>query len=135
MSEVRHTPGPWSFKRMEGYEEQCRILGRPVEDHGGYLRHNDGAWVVMNTQPEPGPIASVTFRGVAKKGQAWNAPDPEGQANSRLIAAAPALLEALETMLKGDELGEFECQRQGFPRWIERQEKARAALALAKEGK
>lgn len=58
--------------------------------------------------------------------------DPkEDRANARLIAAAPDLLEALTVMLKGDEMGEYECQRQGFPRLSKRWEMARAAIAKA----
>ena len=37
--------------------------------------------------------------------------------------------EALWTLLQGDEMGEGECQRTGFPRMIERHEGARASIA------
>ncbi|MFZ3193741.1 MAG: hypothetical protein WA154_11130 [Moraxellaceae bacterium] len=43
------------------------------------------------------------------------------------------LREALEVMLEGDELGEAECQRIGFPRMITRREKARAALSAGEQ--
>lgn len=52
--------------------------------------------------------------------------------DARLIAAAPELLEALVIMLRGDQLGEYECQKQGFPRLSERRSKARAAISKAK---
>jgi hypothetical protein len=54
------------------------------------------------------------------------------EANARLIASAPALLEALEAMLLNRELGEAESQRLGKPRMIEVNDKARAAIRAAK---
>lgn len=43
------------------------------------------------------------------------------------------LREALGVMLKGNEMGEVECQRTGFPRMITRHEMARKALAQEKK--
>jgi len=45
--------------------------------------------------------------------------------------AAPELLEALQILLRNNELGEAESQRLGLPRMIEAQEIARAAIAKA----
>jgi hypothetical protein len=83
------TPGPWIFRRMEGFEERSRILGRELSEHEGYMRSNDGDWMVVWSD---GGLASVQFKGKAKRGQGYQTPDPEGMANARLIAAAPDLL-------------------------------------------
>ena len=61
-------------------------------------------------------------------------PNFPAEANARLISAAPDLLDALKVMLHGEEIGEYECQRTGFPRLITRREKARAAIANAEGG-
>lgn len=82
----KHTPTPWKFERLDGVEEQYRILKKELLEHDGYFRHNDGSWVINSA--EGYPIASVNFKGTAKRGQAWHAPDPEGQANARHIVLA-----------------------------------------------
>ena len=72
-----HTPGPWETNAQ--------------------FRANDGAFAVTQDRTKydnPSHIAFVTFHGKAKRGQAWCTPDPEGEANARLIMAAPELLEA-----------------------------------------
>lgn len=52
-----------------------------------------------------------------------------GKANAQLISAAPELYEALKTILRNNELGEYESQKQGLPRLIEVRDMARQALA------
>lgn len=60
------------------------------------MRENNGAHIVLSGQDEDTrQVAVVTFRGNAKRGQTYSAPDPEGLANAKLIAAAPVLLEVL----------------------------------------
>jgi hypothetical protein len=83
---VKHTATPWKFERMPEYEERAKLLGKPLADHEGYFRDNDGSWVIQDN--EGNRIASVTFKGKAKRGETWNAPDPEGQANAELIVKA-----------------------------------------------
>ena len=61
-------------------------------------RDNDGAWIIVGS--DGNRVAVASFKGTAKRGNAWNAPDPEGQANAQLIAAAPEMYEALETALE-----------------------------------
>jgi hypothetical protein len=87
----------WKFVRIEGHEERAKILGHKIEAHDGYYRDNDGSWAV--TDAEGNQVARVTFKGKAKRGQGYCAPDPEGMANARLIAAAPDLLEACRKAL------------------------------------
>jgi hypothetical protein len=92
MSE-RFTKGPWKFERMATALELARLQGKELETHDGYFRENDGSWIVTH---ESGQIARITFHGSAKRGQGYMAPDPEGQANAHLIAAAPTMYEVLE---------------------------------------
>ena len=102
----QHTPGPWQFKRTEGFEEQMRLLKRQYAEHDGYVRSNDGTWYILDS--EGNQVAMATFKGEAKRGKGYAAPDPEGMQNARLIAAAPDLLTALEEIMAlepGDDTG------------------------------
>lgn len=77
---------PLKFERLEGYEERARILKQPILAHEGYFRENDGSWVIQGSTGAR--VATVQFKGKAKRGERWNAPDPEGQANAELIVVA-----------------------------------------------
>lgn len=94
-----YTPGPWQFERMDSAVEFAALKGEALEEHEGYFRDNNGDWIVTWKDPDPegygGRIAAVSFKGSAKRGQAYGAPDPEGMANARLIATAPELLSEL----------------------------------------
>jgi hypothetical protein len=90
---------------MDSAEEFARLKGETLEPHEGYYRTNSGAWIVTANETDEdgyqvgGPVAEVTFKGTAKRGEAYKAPDPVGQANARLIAAAPDMFEALDELL------------------------------------
>jgi hypothetical protein len=90
---------------MDSAEEFARLKGETLAEHEGFFRANSGAWIVTASQTDEdgyqvgGPICEVTFKGTAKRGEAYRAPDPEGQANAALIAAAPELYEALDDAL------------------------------------
>jgi hypothetical protein len=72
-------------------------------------------------------IASVTFFSL---GKAFAQHDRESEANARLIAAAPALLEALQAMV--DEQVEYmTINHLGDPEKQHNIKRARAAIALA----
>jgi hypothetical protein len=58
-------------------------------EHG--LTNNDGSIPVMGADQR---ICVVDLQAQVKRGKTYNAPDPERDANGRLIAAAPELLEA-----------------------------------------
>lgn len=75
------------FERNPDYEENARILKKTLADHEGYPRENDGSWIIQDADTGLG-IITVRFQGKAKRGQAWNAPDPEGMAIARLIVEA-----------------------------------------------
>lgn len=110
-----HTPGPWRVSergepipapddlpadRQKQWNDLQAEMCKP-------FRHNDGSFVIVkDTGDERGPVATATFQGKAKRGQAWNTDDPEGLANARLIAAAPDLLAALEAVSRLDYLNE-----------------------------
>lgn len=71
MSKASHTPGPWRFD-----EEHNEIVGRP---EWGCIRFRvKGEWSVASVETDCGSDAEV-------------------EANARLIAAAPELLDALRS--------------------------------------
>ncbi len=99
------TKGPWRFERLASAIEYAELTGKTLEDHDGYFRTNGGDWIVSRVDDDGetgGQICEVAFRGKAKRGEAYKAPDPEGMANAHLIAAAPELYEALAALLEAD---------------------------------
>ncbi len=94
MSDVKHTPGPWVY--------------RPHQfDDWGYVRaqkHNDGFYSFICQAKDP--RVTEDDENAARK----NMVDP-WEANARLIAAAPELLEALVDAFNAFE---FEQDRQDF---------------------
>lgn len=101
MTEAKHTPGPWSYEN----EGQTVYVGNQIE----------GRW-----------IAQV-------RGWGWLQKLKNGEevqdANGRLIAAAPELLEALILMVRThEEPAETQLQEARELQWIE---KARSAIAKA----
>lgn len=100
VSKVGHTKHRWVFEQFDGYDALHKLKGTTPEPHEGYFRTNDGSWAVgwKGDDGDGGRIALVDFKGKAKRGEAYCAPDPEGQANARLIASAPQLLEALKAI-------------------------------------
>lgn len=91
----KHTPGPW------------------------WLQADGVGWYVECT-PERGH--SVAYVRAEVEEDDPDTPDAEKEANARLIAAAPDLLDALKELLDQDEHGEDEI-------WV--RNKARAAIAKA----
>lgn len=74
---MSHTPGPWHAK-----------LGK--FDH-----LNDGSRPIMDATEE-NRVALANSMRPRKRNTPYNAPDPERDANARLIAAAPEMLEMLK---------------------------------------
>lgn len=108
---ARHTPGPWKWS-VESVDPEWAIV---TDQSGG---------IVANVNSETGPDGT-SFPAMRLMPR---------DANARLIAAAPALLEALSSLMpwidKAIESGAFkECV---LPRGAEKAaEAARAALAQA----
>ena len=140
MSNAKHTLGPWKFERQEIYAQHAKMTGKQLEDHEGYFRENDGSWVIADA--DGNGIITIRFQGNAKRGQAWNAPDPEGQANAAFIVTAcnchDDLVEALTKLTSETEAvctGEFgqDWADHFTPLW-NLVNVARAALDKAKKG-
>lgn len=92
MSEERYTPGPWHPSEI------------------GFLT-NDGQRPIMAGRvddQERRRVALVDCQISYKRGQGYKTDCAEREANARLIAAAPALLEALTAMVE-----HFECLDDG----------------------
>lgn len=94
---MTHTKGPWKFEPQDVYLEYERVTGKIKPDHEKYSRENDGNWIVVDADGQR--VATARFQGTAKRGQGYNAPDPDGMANACLIAAAPELLKALARIM------------------------------------
>lgn len=72
-------PSRLVFEPQSVYVEMAALKGEPLEPHEGFRRDNQGGWII-NSADERGVMITVSFQGKAKRGQAWNAPDPVGQA-------------------------------------------------------
>lgn len=100
-----HTPGPWRLSKL-GFAE------------------NDGSIPVLSAtegDETAKRICTVSFQSKAKRGEAYRTPCADRDANARLIAAAPELLEALKEL-------SFDAFEDAHPEAVK---KARAAIAKA----
>lgn len=77
MSEIKHTPGPWVTLPEECDKPYVRIRGTRLGER----------YKIVN-------VLTPAYEGFAER------ETEETRANARLIAAAPELLEALETILE-----------------------------------
>jgi len=104
-----YTPGPWAVEcgnqplTSQNYKTSAKVL------------------VYANDDCDSHPIADCSTNHTCRM-------DWDCEANARLIAAAPELLEALEAMLAGAMKGEFDMYADGNP---ECEIMARAAIAKA----
>lgn len=101
-----HTPGPWAISIIGGEESpapeglteaQRQRWDAIMAQQRRPFRHNDGSFNIIAGQgDERFPVATAVLRVEKKRGQSHTIEDPEAEANARLIAAAPELLEALK---------------------------------------
>lgn len=98
----KHTPGPWAVEDPMGREVGLWIVQQGLETY-------DWACIAMVTADNDTAGRKITYT--------------EQQANARLIAAAPDLLEALALLLEREEAGDV-CEL----------DRATARAAIAKAG-
>ena len=95
------TPRPWRMAKMMEGAEQMRPEGMTPEQGAKWdalmaernqpSRDNNGSWIIVGGDPGTESytrVAATAFKGTAKRGQAYCAPDPVGFANAELIVAA-----------------------------------------------
>ena len=100
-TEVAHTPGPWKLASGPTKEEAIEAIrqGKAYPSEGSQLfRDNDGSFVIVTKDGER--IGTAAFQGKAKRGEMWRTPNPEGEANARLMAQSPRLVEAIRETLR-----------------------------------
>ena len=88
----KHTPEPWTFEEWLGDPEPLRAVGLEPTPNVS----NDGARYIMAGERR---IALVDCQTKFKRGQGHRVVCAERDANARLIAAAPGLLDALKEAL------------------------------------
>lgn len=108
---AQHTNGPWTV--------------------GSSLLTNDGGRPIMgvDAQGDAQRVALVDCHTSYKRGQGWQTHCPEREANAALIAAAPAMLAALEVAFM--DLGRAGGNTADSP-YRASWEQARAAIALTR---
>lgn len=96
MKQTQHTPAPWEYSL---YSEDAETIEK-YRKHGvepTLKLTNEGQAVIMSGDQR---IALVDCHAEYKRGHGHKTICPIREANARLMAAAPDLLEALEDMLK-----------------------------------
>lgn len=114
------------FEPQDIYVESAKLRGKPMEPFEEYFRDNNGDWIVGIV--DGGRFCAVTFQGKAKRGQTYNAPDPEGFENAQRLTLAWNAHDAMVEALEACERHLSKCDQNDN----ELLDKARAALALAK---
>jgi len=106
---TKHTPGPWAWRNKYFRDELQIKQGREIGIEPTQCLTNDGATAVMAGDRR---VALVDLQANIKKRYWSTADDPERDANARLIAAAPELVEALAGALWTAEENGFDLGQQ-----------------------
>ena len=100
MSESKHTKGPWEVA-LYGLEPEMIEKQRQLGIEPTRILTNDGqAPVMAGSGDDKERIALVDCQASYRRGQGYKAECAERDANARLIAAAPDLLESLEDAMR-----------------------------------
>lgn len=108
--EAKHTPGPWESHRIDtqdGHVEFC------VKQKGAPPSIDAVAWTGLSQPPAAAGVI---------------------EANARLIAASPALLEALEELLEAEAEASWRPKGERGPIIKPARDKAKSAISLARKG-
>ena len=113
---TQHTKGPWTA-HVGQFDYADNVGSRPV---------------TFGEDDNVGRVCVVSAIAERKRSTPYNAPDLERDANARLIAAAPDLLEALKALLEHIEI-EFEGAEDAADAYgiTADMDRARAAIAKA----
>lgn len=109
---------PWKLAFNSDVADIASLRGKTLEPHEGYLRHNNGDWIITDATGRG--IGCANFQSEAKRGTAHLAPDPVGQMVGRIMAAgaeAVALLESTQPLL---EVAMHEAQKKRDRAFLER---------------
>lgn len=70
------------FERSDITIRLAALDKRELAPHEGFNRENDGSWMISIRDENDEVVGRVTvdYKGTAKKKDAWNSADPEGQA-------------------------------------------------------
>lgn len=94
-----HTPGPWRFRLWAMSDEDVQEAKRLGLDPVRALDNDGSATVIAGSEEDSHAIAKIIRQAQAKRSEGYRTPCPERDANARLVALAPDMLEALKDIV------------------------------------